>query len=48
MDIVQAAVDGSFAFGSGCQQAYLTRASSVTDWQYVLSISNKLLMKTPA
>lgn len=45
MDIVQAAVDGSFAFGSGSQQAYLTRASSVTDWQYVLSISNKLLMK---
>lgn len=45
MDVVQAAIDGSFAFGSGSQQAYLTRASSVTDWQYVLSISNKLLMK---
>ena len=45
MDIVQAAVVGSFAFGSGSQQAYLTRASSVKDWQYVLSISNKLLMK---
>lgn len=45
MDIVQAAADGSFAFGSGGQQAYLTRASSVTDWKYVLNISNKLLMK---
>ncbi|MGN0983876.1 MAG: helix-turn-helix domain-containing protein [Gemmiger sp.] len=45
IDLVQAAAGGSFAFGTGGQQAYLTRASSVTDWQYVLSISNKLLMK---
>ena len=44
MEIVQAA-NGPFAFGAGGQQAYLTRASTVTDWQYVLSISNKLLMK---
>ena len=45
MDIVQAAADGPFAFGPGGQQAYLTRTSGVTDWQYVLCISDKLLMK---
>lgn len=45
MDIVQAAANGPFAFGPGGQQAYLTRASTVTDWQYVLRISDKLLMK---
>lgn len=44
-ETVQVAETGSFAYDRRTQKAYLACHSGTSDWQYVLSVSDRLLMK---